>query len=436
MLALVAATLIGPQSSSQTLSALPFPNPRVLIFTKTKGFRHDSIETAVQALKQEGASQGYSVTATEDASVFTDTNLTKFDVVAFVLTTGDVLNDTQQKALENFVNQGKGWVGVHSASDTEYEWPWYADLVGAYFKSHPPGGQKLHVQVENRGNLSSWNLPGYWFRADEWYDWRANPRGNVTVLASIDESQYKKPPYQDHPISWFHHVGKGRAWYTEMGHYKDCYQEPAFLGHLSGGIIWAAQGQKPTGVKDVAWTSARGWRPVDGGLENDPKTGAALVGKENHGDIYLHAEFRIPKGSNSGVYFQGRYEIQILDSWGVSKKDLKFSDCGAVYQQFDEKTQKGWDGNPPAVNAFAGPNVWNSYDVLFRAPRFKGKQKISNAKFVEVRLNGVVIHENVEVTGPTRAAMFGDEKATGPLMLQGDHGPVAYRNVWTKPVRL
>jgi type 1 glutamine amidotransferase len=430
MLALVSATL------QLTTTALVVPNPRVLVFSKTKGFRHDSIETAVKALTEEGRTKGYTVTATEDAEAFTDANLKNFDVIAFALTTGDVLDASQQTAMENFVNQGKGWVGIHSASDTEYDWPWYADLVGAYFKSHPPGGQKLNVKVENRGHLSSNALPTNWLRADEWYDWRANPRGKVTVLTSIDETQYKKEPAQDHPISWYHYVGKGRAWYTEMGHFKESYKEPEFLNHISGGIIWAAQGAKPAKAKPINWKTARGWRPVDGGLENDNQTKAHLVSKENIGDIHLHAEFRIPKGSNSGIYLQGRYEIQIFDSFAVTDRHLTFADCGSIYQRFDEKTQKGWEGSPAMTNAFAGRNEWNVFDILFRAPRFRGGRKIENAKFVEVRLNGVVVQKDVPVTGPTRASLFADEKGTGPLMLQGDHGPVTYRNVWFTPVNL
>lgn len=427
--ALIAANVVS-------VSALPVPNPRVLVFSKTKGFRHDSIETAQKVLQELGAKNGFTVVTTEDDKVFTSENLKKFDVVAFVLTTGDVLNDTQQLALQEFVEGGKGWVGVHSASDTEYSWPWYAELVGAYFKSHPPGGQKLTVNIENPGHLSTFAAPKPWVRADEWYDWQSNPRGRVTVLTSVNEAEYKPAPHQDHPISWYRFMSKGRAWYTEMGHYKESYQEPDFQQHLVGGIIWAAQGQRPGGAKDINWKTTKGWRPVDGGLENDTSVNAGLVSKDELGDVHFHAEFRIPKGSNSGVYLQGRYEIQILDSWGKKNDETTFSDCGAVYQRFDEKTQKGWEGKPPIVNAFAGPNEWNVYDIVFRAPRFRRGKKTENAKFAEVRLNGVLIQKDVEVTGPTRAAMFGDEKAKGPIYLQGDHGPVQYRNVWYKSLKL
>jgi hypothetical protein len=159
-----------------------------------------------------------------------------------------------------------------------------------------------------------------------------------------------------------------------------------------------------------------------------------LFSKAEHGDVEAHIEFVVPKGSNSGVYFQGRYEIQVLDSWGVEK--LKHGDCGGIYQRWDNKRKPpGYEGHPPRENASRPPGTWQTFDVIFRAPRFdKDGKKIANAKFVKVVHNGKVVHENVELTGPTRAAAFRDEKPTGPLMLQGDHGPVAYRNIWLKPL--
>ncbi|MBI1902781.1 MAG: DUF1080 domain-containing protein [Planctomycetia bacterium] len=150
-----------------------------------------------------------------------------------------------------------------------------------------------------------------------------------------------------------------------------------------------------------------------------------LITKDVYGDIEAHLEFMIPKGSNSGVYFMGRYEIQILDSYGVEKP--KYGDCGGIYQRW--ANNMGFEGHAPKENASRAPGEWQSFDVIFRAPRFdKEGKKTANARFVKVVHNGKLIHENVEVTGPTRAAAFDDEKATGPIMIQGDHGPVALRN--------
>ena len=174
-------------------------------------------------------------------------------------------------------------------------------------------------------------------------------------------------------------------------------------------------------------------RPGTGVLLNGPKGQTRnLLSKYEHGDVEAHVEFTVPTGSNSGVYFQGRYEIQILDSWGV--KEPKYGDCGGIYERWEN--EKGFEGHAPRTNASRPPGQWQTFDVVFRAPRFDASgKKVANAKFIKVVHNGKVVHENVEVTGPTRAATFDDEKPTGPLMLQGDHGPVAYRNIWLRPVK-
>jgi hypothetical protein len=157
-----------------------------------------------------------------------------------------------------------------------------------------------------------------------------------------------------------------------------------------------------------------------------------LLSRYEHGDVEANLEFMVPEGSNSGVYFQGRYEIQIFDSWGVETP--KYSDCGGIYERW--KDEKGYEGHAPRVNASRPPGEWQSFQVVFRAPRFDDQgRKVSNARFVKVVHNGTVVHENVEVTGPTRAARFEDEKPLGPLMLQGDHGPVAFRNIRLRPAK-
>jgi hypothetical protein len=163
-----------------------------------------------------------------------------------------------------------------------------------------------------------------------------------------------------------------------------------------------------------------------------------LVSKLEHGDVKLHIEFMVPKGSNSGVYFQGRYEIQILDSWGVEVPT--YTDCGGIYQRWRDEpgiddSERGFEGRSPRVNAAKKPGEWQSLDALFKAPLFdKGGNKVADAEFVRVELNGVLIHENEKVSGPTRSAISSDEQSFGPLMLQGDHGPVAYRNLRMEPL--
>jgi hypothetical protein len=181
----------------------------------------------------------------------------------------------------------------------------------------------------------------------------------------------------------------------------------------------------PDDEKSLAWKAGVG--AVVNGATGRTKH---LVSKLEHGDVHAHIEFMVPKGSNSGVYFQGRYEIQVLDSWEV--KEPKYSDCGGIYQRW--KDDKGYEGHPPRVNASLPPGQWQTFDVVFQAPRFDDQgRKTADARFMKVLHNGKVVHENVPVTGPTRASMYNDEKPLGPLMLQGDHGPVAYRNVRLRP---
>jgi len=159
-----------------------------------------------------------------------------------------------------------------------------------------------------------------------------------------------------------------------------------------------------------------------------------LISKAEFGDVKAHVEFMVPKGSNSGVYFMGRYEVQILDSWGVEKPT--YTDCGGIYQRWDEnRDPKGYEGHAPRVNAAFEPGQWQMYDVVFRAPRFDASgKKIANAHFDSVFHNGHLIQDKVEVTGPTRASLFEDEKPTGPIMFQGDHGSVAFRNIRIEPL--
>jgi hypothetical protein len=156
-----------------------------------------------------------------------------------------------------------------------------------------------------------------------------------------------------------------------------------------------------------------------------------LVTEAEFGDAEVHVEFCIPKHSNSGVYLMGRYEVQVYDSFGVEKDKYPGIECGGIYPRWIG--EKNVEGHSPRVNASKPPGQWQTFDINFRAPRFDASgKKIANAKFVKVAHNGRVIHADVEVTGPTRATLWEDEKPTGPIRLQGDHGPVAYRNLWVK----
>lgn len=217
-------------------AAAPAPE-RMLIFSKTAGFRHESIPTAVATLRQLASDEGLVADHSEDASDFTDANLARYRVVVFASTTGEVLDPAQQRAFEGFVRNGGGFVGVHSAADTGYTWPWYGRLVGAWFQGHPPGLQSTRVQPERDGRPDG--TP--WPIRDEIYNYRSNPRAQVQVVATVDEHLYEGGTMgADHPIAWCHPFDGGRAWYTGLGHDAAVYADPNFLAQLRQGLRYAA----------------------------------------------------------------------------------------------------------------------------------------------------------------------------------------------------
>ena len=215
-----------------------------LVFSKTNGFRHDSIPAGNQAIVDLGAEHGFGVTVTEDGADFTDANLAQYDVVIFNNTNsrnGAILTAEQRAAFERYIQGGGGYVGVHSASGTEYDWEWYGGLVGSFFKVHPANAN-VTVQVSDQVHPSTKGLPQLWERYEEPYDFVASPRGNVHVLANYKASSYSGDTMgADHPISWCQNYDGGRSWYTGMGHFPEAYSsEVQFRQHLLGGIQWAA----------------------------------------------------------------------------------------------------------------------------------------------------------------------------------------------------
>ncbi|MGB3850337.1 MAG: ThuA domain-containing protein [Tunicatimonas sp.] len=213
----------------------------VLVFSKTGGFRHESIEPGIAAVKQLGKQHGFQVEATEDASVFDGPQLKDFKVVMFLNTTGDILDAEQQEQLERFIQAGGGFVGVHAAADTEYEWPWYGKLVGAYFNGHPgdPNVREATLNVVDQDHSATRPLPGSWTRADEWYNYKSINPANQSLI-KIDESTYEGGTNgNDHPMAWYKEYDGGRAFYTGLGHTEESYSDSLFLQHLAGGIRYA-----------------------------------------------------------------------------------------------------------------------------------------------------------------------------------------------------
>lgn len=210
---------------------------RILVFTRTSGWRHDSIPVAVQALRELGGEVSLVVDQTEDPARFDAATLAGYRAVVFANTTLDVLDASQQAAFEQFVGAGGGFVGIHSAADTEYDWPWYGDLIGARFDSHPPGLQDSPVRFEGAHALPG---AGDWQVRDELYNYRRNPRPHVDVIASVDEATYAGGKMgADHPIAWCHARLGGRAWYNGLGHERALYADPRFRAHLLRGLRYA-----------------------------------------------------------------------------------------------------------------------------------------------------------------------------------------------------
>lgn len=212
--------------------------PHILVYAKTKGFHHNSIAAGLVAIQKLGTDNGIAVDTTTDSSYFTPQTLKKYAAVVFLNTTGNVLNDEQQAVFEKYIQSGHGFVGVHAATDTEYDWPWYNKLVGAYFKSHPRQQEALLHVVDNT-HASTKHLPKEWKRFDEWYNFR-DIQPDLHILVTIDEKSYSGGINGDmHPMAWYHAFDGGRAFYTEFGHTDESYQDPLYLQHLLGGIQYA-----------------------------------------------------------------------------------------------------------------------------------------------------------------------------------------------------
>lgn len=228
--------IVGP-GFSKTEKIKQFP--KILVFSSTKGFRHKSIDAGKIAFLKMGSEKKWKVDTTEDATVFTPTNLKQYSAVVFLNTTGNILNDEQQGAFEKYIRAGGGFVGIHSATDTEYDWPWYNELVGAYFESHPKPQVALY-NVVNKNHPSVDFMPDTLRRLEEIYNFKSFKKESVNVLITIDEKTYtggKMPDY--HPIAWYHNYDGGRAFYTEWGHHPEAFTEFLFLQHIAGAIKWA-----------------------------------------------------------------------------------------------------------------------------------------------------------------------------------------------------
>jgi len=212
----------------------------VMVFTKTEGFRHQNIKKGVASLRALGRENGFIVLQSEDSGDFTPQNLKNYKLIVFLNTTGDIFNKSQQDAFEQYIKSGGSFMGIHAATDTEYEWPWFGQLVGAYFDGHPsnPNVRNATMQVLDNTHPSTVHLSGLWKRTDEWYNFK-NLNPQVSVLLNLDETSYEGGTNgKNHPIAWYHELQGGRVFYTGGGHTEEAFDEPKFREHLLGAMEW------------------------------------------------------------------------------------------------------------------------------------------------------------------------------------------------------
>ena len=233
----------APETSSQTAPTGAIT--RMLIFTKTAGYRHESIEVGTEIFRELARKQGVETDHTEDAAAFNAERLSQYQIIAFLNTTGDVLNETQQSVFEAYIRGGGHFYGIHSAADTEHDWPFYGELVGGYFKNHPldPNIRRGKIEVLVRDHPSTRMLDSTWVRQEEWYNYTHFGQ-HLHPLLNLDENSYEggeNGAY--HPIAWQHEKWGGKAFYTGGGHLADAFREPLFQQHLAGGLEYLLQSE-------------------------------------------------------------------------------------------------------------------------------------------------------------------------------------------------
>jgi len=455
LLVLAFASLAPQQRPVELGYADRLDKPRVLFFTHSAGFVHDVVKrpepgklAPAEQIFSQAAAERYQVTCSQDCADISAANLAKYSAVVFMTTSTHEkdlpIPGNGNQELVDWVAHGGAFIGLHCATDTNYNFAPYVAMIGGSFDGHP-WHQEVTARVEDARYAWTKSLPSAWKLSDEIYQFTNFRRNPTRVLLTLDPAscdiKLGKRADQDYAMAWTRDWGEGRVFYTGLGHEEAVWKSPQFQQFLLGGIDWAMHGPDlpalaPKGAKVLfdgtnlsAWKQKDGkgaaWKLVDGAAEVVPGT-SDLVTNDSFADGLYHVEFMTPSmpaetgqaRGNSGVYLQGRYEVQVLDSYGLQ---LGLGDCGSIYGK-----------KIAAVNASRKPERWQSYDIEFKAPRFDAAgKKTANAR-LSVWHNGMQIHDDVEVDGPTTGGGE-QESASGPLLLQ-DHGnPVRYRDVWVLP---
>ena len=439
--------------------------PAVLFFTHSAGFVHDVVKrpapdllAPAEQIFTEMARERFAVTCSQDCADITAEGLRKYAALVF-MTTGELpIAPENRQALMDWIAHGGAFAGVHCATDTLYEYPPYVEMIGGTFDGHP-WHEEVTVRFEDSRCLGSHaaeratkQKQAPLVLTDEIYQFKNFRRHPLRVAltldpASVDLSLGKRAD-GDYALAWTREWGEGRVFYVALGHREEVWRDVDFQEILLGGIHWTIRGPdyparapqgarvlfgldwRPKAPNDLEnWQHAEAkpaaWRAIGEAYEVVPGTGD-LLSKESFGDALYHVEFQTPAmpeatgqaRGNSGVYVQDRYEVQVLDSYGLASG---MGDCGSIYGQ-----------HVTAVNACRPPERWQSYDIEFTAPRFDASGTKTASARMTVWHNGLRIHDDFELAGPTAGGSAG-EVATAPLRLQ-DHGDkVRYRNVWILP---
>ena len=432
---------VGVVLGAMAVAAMAQAPKKILVVSVTKGFRHDVIPATDKVIGKLAQDSGkftvdYAKTDQDITEKMTPEALKQYDGVVFNNTTGD-LPLPDKEAFLAWIKSGKGFIGIHAANDTFHSFPAFIDMIGGEFKTHGP---QVEVKVYNQDRFHPANR-GYgkfFYVFDEIYQAKNFHRDQVHGLLTLDRHPNNGTP-GDYPIAWCKNYGQGRVFYTALGHRTDVVEKAEYQQHVLGGLLWtlgleagdaapqstafsvsedeAQLGFKPlfNGVDMKGWhlrnpNGRASWSVQNGMLANEvteKEHGTDLVTDQKFQNFTARYEYMIPKGANSGFYLRGRYEVQILDDFPACQASI--SSDGSIY-----------NFAAPAKFASYMPGEWNRVEATIKGNR------------VTVVLNGIKIHDNIEVTRPTGSELDNKVNEPGSLFVQGDHGSVAFRNLRIK----
>ncbi|MCA8971023.1 MAG: ThuA domain-containing protein [Planctomycetes bacterium] len=413
--------------------------PKLYFVTQSKGFVHPVVKRAERAMLAhaetcltEMLAGRFEVVCRQDMSTFPE-GFDDMSAIAFY-TTGELpLDDTQRALFLRWIEKGGAFIGFHSATDTFYEWPEFGELIGGYFDGHP-WHQKVRVRIEDPMHVVTAGLPQSFEITDEIYQFKNFDRERVHILASLDPESVdiSKGKRDDgvYALAWCREYGRGRVFYTALGHRPEVWRDARFQRLTRRGVDWATRRWS-----DLLEGGLGGWHPVKGdetrwkltgGVLEIAPSSSSLMTVAEFGDCLFELEFRFPEGTpehggDSGVVLQRHYEIQLRDGRGVGEEPTTV-DCGAL---------RGLVA--PKVFAGKGPDVWQRLEVEFHAPRWDEKNaKTANARMT-VRLNGVLVHDNVEISERT-TDQRPESPGNNPIVLEDRGERVQFRNIRIRPL--